>query len=170
MDPFRRSGKHYQFAFRLHGMVSLDKGQHQWRQHTAAIYHHFDVQTGSALWMLTAPLDQPSKSKRKNFLWERVKKHIHHESGGVTGFQITHEEGYERFRGSLQVIAAIVEWSLEDCSVYAHELSERIAGVVCTECSPHRCVLANVICFRTACGCSHSSGVATILTAATSKQ
>ncbi|KAJ9148645.1 hypothetical protein NKR23_g4855 [Pleurostoma richardsiae] len=129
MNPFGRSGQHYQFAFRLHGMVSLDDRLHKWRQHTAAIYHHFDVQNGSALWILTAPLDQTVNCKRKNFVWEKVKKHIHADSGGGLGAQITDEEGWKRFEASLDIIVAIVEWSLEGCSVYAYELSERIEKV-----------------------------------------
>jgi len=125
MKILNRSGYHYQFSFRVYGVLAFPSHEtHPFRFHTSAIYHQFDVHNGTALWIMASPIEADGK----NYLWSDIRDSIH--LGEQCGQQIVSSSCIDRFEGSVLIVAAIADWSMRHWPEYAHSLENNLREFV----------------------------------------
>lgn len=132
-----RSGKYLQFSLALSSMrehpahalprdASPEKTP-RWEAHSAAVYLHFDVVEGTAVWFIASPRSyHPSKgSGKQNLLWNTIKENA---AGTLEGVASSDVPG--RFRVSLDGVLAVAEWSVEGLSPHLRDLEMRLSELV----------------------------------------
>lgn len=120
--PLRRSGKRYQLCYTLKSVTlkSVDKGSminKTWRVRSAAIYHQFDVQFGTQLWIIGDPLEGIQDLVR-----EHVHEHKNHSARYGTAAQ--------SFSSSLNMVLHYAQWATEEWRWHVESSEEIVYNIV----------------------------------------
>ncbi len=101
-----------------------------WPLDQCAIYHHFDVENGKSLWMITAAegegnklLSEPEAGQALPF---RDVKDARFSTNVLSSSPID-----ERFRASLSVLLWLADWSLSEYGHYITMLDDDLQKLVC---------------------------------------
>ena len=132
-----RSGVYYRMSIKLQsnrrdtsiGAITEDsrQGAFAYRRLTAAIYHQFDVDKGTALWIITNPLDRSSE----NPLWNDLESVVRiADPKNEDHYAVASERPGVRFEAPLDVLISLAEWSIGDTAFYLHHLDEKLSDVV----------------------------------------
>ncbi|OHE97840.1 hypothetical protein CORC01_06875 [Colletotrichum orchidophilum] len=133
-----RSGRHIQVCltlfriceYPLHALPGdVDPARTpRWETHSAAVYVHFDIVEGTAVWLLASPRSyHPEKGKgTQNLLWNTLKEGMVDCMDGLRALDVP-----ERFRISIDNLLAAAEWStgmfshhVQDTEKRLHDLTE----------------------------------------------
>ncbi|KAJ2905837.1 hypothetical protein MKZ38_004085 [Zalerion maritima] len=127
----RRSGTHYELCFSLqtiqyHKIITdpNDRSRtHTEKPQAAAIYHKFDTQEGTSLWVVNCQEEQQPSDQPINYLWKFLRETINKREccGKFVAADIP-----RRFSGTLDIVEALASWSLGMCPFYLTTLEERL--------------------------------------------
>jgi hypothetical protein len=108
MPALKRSGRRFQFCATFKGTssVSFDNGHDSkttqtWRIRSAVIYHQFDIQYGTQLWIIGDPLQS---------IHGIVREHIHEDKSHAARFNTP----LKSFKTSLEMLLHYSQWATED--------------------------------------------------------
>ncbi|KAF9878998.1 hypothetical protein CkaCkLH20_03231 [Colletotrichum karsti] len=128
-----RSGKHVQLCLTLlstrqYPLYMLPKGADpdrtsRWETHSAALYLHFDIVEGTAVWLIASPKSyHPVKGGgKRNLLWDTLKENAAGMLEEVPDLDVP-----GRFRVSLDSLVAVAEWSIGEDSLHLQDLETRL--------------------------------------------
>lgn len=137
LSKLDRSGRRIQLCYTLGTLEddrpiiegSVNRG-HRWVRPHASIHHQFDLEKGTMLWIITAPVTPQSQTKNsrdKSKIWtDDFKKHIE-ESHLDRRFQTPES----CFAMSLDIHLKLAAWSIGDFSYYMQDTDERVRKLVC---------------------------------------
>ncbi|KAK4451108.1 hypothetical protein QBC34DRAFT_58067 [Podospora aff. communis PSN243] len=107
MPALKRSGRRFQFCATFKGISSVlfDNGHgsktETWRIRSAVIYHQFDIQYGTQLWIIGDPLQS---------IHGIVREHIHEQKDHAARFNTP----LQSFKTSLEMLLHYSQWATED--------------------------------------------------------
>jgi len=135
IPSLKRSARHYQIALKLESTrfvpaTADEANQNKYKTYTAAIYHQFDVVHGTALWIITNPLEkvQPedgSKPRPENTLWRDLQREL-----AADEYRVADRDLAPRFCATLDIFSYLADWSIGDMEFYLQFLDETFDGAV----------------------------------------
>lgn len=116
-----RSGRHFQMCYNLKGIARIPNGKSMlWSIHQAAIYHQFDIEKGTTLWIVT---------KGNLDIKDRIKTLTGKDGRAEDKAFDTLEQC---LKSSLAVHLLLCHWSTEDWRWYVQFLEDKIDDEVGT--------------------------------------
>jgi len=143
INSLGRSGRHYQLCLKLESFrrdnaapTANIPGKPQpsvYKPMATAIYHQFDVGTGTSLWIISNPLENinplspetRTRGNRVNLLWEDVKLRM-----AQNDYRVADGNFGTRFQASLDVVHLLSEWSVGDMDYHLNYLDITFDGIV----------------------------------------
>jgi hypothetical protein len=139
-----RSGRHYQFVFELRVMLrdqmleedhdeeeelSLDEYElaNLYGKARAVVYHHFDVDNGKSLWIITST-DPHSDETASDGLRDNSSNDIR--SAFLTRALSSSSPIQERFENSLRALVWLVDWSMSKYNSYITLMDDVLGDLV----------------------------------------
>ncbi|KAK3319641.1 hypothetical protein B0T19DRAFT_445443 [Cercophora scortea] len=92
------------------------ENQDLWPVTQTAVYHHFDVDNGKSLWIIT------TSEKKTSHKFRDVKGSL----SSIRASMSTHTPEHERFQSSLEVLVWLGEWSLSEYGFYIAALDDNL--------------------------------------------